>query len=137
MGWTIMARGAILASLMVFGAGARAQAVPALAVLESGNWEVRADGEPVRNLCVADPAALVQLRHAGQQCTRIVVENARGEATLAYQCHGAGWGRTTLRVSTPRLATIETQGIAANAPFAFTAEARRTGACGGIHGGGR
>jgi hypothetical protein len=50
-------------------------------------------------------------------------------ATVHYSCPGSGWGRTTVRVETPRLARVETQGIAGKAPFAFTAEARRVGAC--------
>ncbi len=40
-----------------------------------------------------------------------------------------GSGRTTIRVETPRLVQIETQGIADQSPFAFSAEARRIGTC--------
>jgi hypothetical protein len=102
----------------------------ALAMLQPGLWQLRAEGEPNRNVCVGDPHALIQLRHKGGTCTRLVIANEKSSATIHYSCPGAGWGRTTLRVETPRLATIDTQGIADNAPFAFVAEARRIGECG-------
>jgi hypothetical protein len=63
-------------------------------------------------------------------CSRLVIENERTSATVHYSCPGAGWGRTTLRITTPRSARIDTQGIAANAPFDVSVDARRTGDCG-------
>jgi hypothetical protein len=102
----------------------------ALAMLEPGLWQLRTEGEPTRNVCVADANALIQLRHKAGACTRLVIANEKASATVHYSCPGAGWGRTTLRVETPRLARIDTQGIADNAPFAFIAEARRIGPCG-------
>jgi hypothetical protein len=47
-----------------------------------------------------------------------------------YTCPGAGHGRTTVRVETPRLVQIESQGMARNEPFAIRLEGRRTGNCG-------
>lgn len=102
----------------------------ALAMLQQGLWQLRGEGEPTRTICVADPYALIQLRHKATACARLVIANQKSTATVHYSCPGAGWGRTTLRVETPRLATIDTQGIADNAPFAFKAEARRIGSCG-------
>jgi len=104
--------------------------LPALASLEPGLWQLRGEGEARRTLCVADPYSLIQLRHGAIQCSRLVVASAKSSATIHYSCPGAGWGRTTLRVETPRLARIDTQGIADNEPFAFVAEARRIGPCG-------
>lgn len=104
--------------------------LPALAMLQPGLWQLRAEGEPTLNVCVADPYALIQLRHKAGGCTRLVIANEKASATVHYSCPGAGWGRTTLRAETPRLARIDTQGIAENAPFAFVAEARRIGPCG-------
>lgn len=101
----------------------------ATGALEPGLWQLQAEGQAPRNICVGDPAALVQLRHADVSCSRLVIADQQGSATVHYSCPGAGWGRTTLKVVTPRAATIETQGIAENAPFAFTANARRTGNC--------
>ena len=97
--------------------------------LEPGLWQVREDGQASRKMCVADPSTLVQLRHANMPCSRLVIANQPGAATVHYSCPGAGWGRTTLKVVTPRAVTIDTQGIADNAPFAFTADARRVGDC--------
>lgn len=118
------------------GAGASAEAsqpspaLPALAMIEPGLWQLRTAGEPARSICVADPHMLIQLRHKASACSRLVIANEKSTATIHYSCPGAGWGRTTLRVETPRLARIDSQGIADNAPFAFVAEARRVGPCG-------
>lgn len=97
--------------------------------LEPGLWQVREDGQAAHKMCVSDPSTLVQLRHANMSCSRLVIANQPGAATVHYSCPGAGWGRTTLKVVTPRAVTIDTQGIADNAPFAFTADARRVGDC--------
>jgi hypothetical protein len=102
----------------------------ALMTLEPGLWQLRTAGEPPRSICVADPHTLVQLRHKANACTRLVIANEKSAATVHYSCPGAGWGRTTVRVETPRLARIDSQGIADNAPFAFVTEARRVGPCG-------
>ena len=101
----------------------------ALTALEPGLWQLRAPGEPTRNLCLGDPAPLMQIRHSGAACSRLVIENEKLIATVHYSCPGAGWGRTTLRITTPRSARIETQGIAGNAPFDVSLDARRTGEC--------
>ena len=62
----------------------------------------------------------------------MVIGSDAGGATIHYSCPGAGWGRTTIKVSTPRAVSIDTQGIADNAPFAFTSQARRVGECGKV-----
>ena len=104
--------------------------LPALAMLQPGLWQLKTEGQPPRNACIADPHALIQLRHRADACGRLVIANERLTATIHYSCPGAGWGRTTVKVETPRLARIDTQGIAENEPFAFTVEARRLGPCG-------
>jgi hypothetical protein len=111
------------------GAPARAPAIAALDILQPGQWRLTTAGEPPRNLCIGDTGLLIQLSHGGTNCTRLIIENDPRSATVQYSCPGAGWGRTTIRVETPRLAQIDTQGIAANAPFAYAAEARRVGDC--------
>lgn len=116
-------------------AGASAAPVDPLAVLaglESGRWEIRADGEPARAMCLADTAQLLQVRHGAAACSRLVIASDKQSATVHYSCPGAGWGRTTLRASTPRSVKIETQGIAENAPFAYSLEAKKTGECGAL-----
>lgn len=125
-------RGAFACALVAVAASAPAAPRPALSALspvDPGLWQVRAEGEPVQSICVADPAALMQVRHRRSACTRLVIDSGKERATVHYSCPGAGWGRTTLRVSSSSAVRIDTQGIADNAPFAFVAEARRTGAC--------
>lgn len=127
----MLAAGIAMSGAAAPGAGP-APLLPAVGQLQPGLWQLRVVGEPNRTICVADPHALMQIQHgAAAACTRLVIANEKASATVHYSCPGAGWGRTTLRVETPRAARIETQGIADNAPFAFTAEARRIGACDG------
>jgi len=80
---------------------------------------------------VADGSDLIQVVHDQSGCSRFVVANEAKSATVHYSCQAAGWGRTTIRVETPRSAQVQTQGIAKNAPFDYTLVARRVGACGG------
>ncbi|XHR99279.1 hypothetical protein ACFB49_08740 [Sphingomonas sp. DBB INV C78] len=124
----------MLAFALAGGVGCVAHAQPTqLAVasaLEPGLWQLQAEGEAPRKICVGpDTGALVQVRHAGTACSRLVIANQKSSATVHYSCPGAGWGRTTVKMVTPRSVTLDTQGIAANAPFAFTADARRMGDC--------
>lgn len=122
---------AIAAAVMASAAyGQPRPALPALSMLEPGLYRLVSEGEAPRNICVANPDNLIQLRHSTAACGRLVIASEKSSATVHYSCPGAGWGRTTLRVETPRLARIDSQGIADNAPFAFTAEARRIGPCG-------
>ena len=104
----------------------------ALQKLQAGLWQLRdldtkAELPPV---CIGDPAVLVQLRHRSAPCSRLVVNQDPLSATVHYTCAAGGFGQTLIRVETPRLAQIETQGIAGNSPFATRIEARRIGACG-------
>ncbi|CAN5308803.1 hypothetical protein BH10PSE14_BH10PSE14_39850 [soil metagenome] len=107
---------------------------PQLAVLaevEPGQWQLRESGTTAapRGLCLADPAMLLQLGHPGAQCSRFVINDTPGSATVHYTCPGAGHGRTTLSVETPRVVHVVTQGIAGGLPFDHDYEARRLGAC--------
>lgn len=112
------------------GAGDAPQ-LTALSVIESGQWVLRAPtpGAPPRSMCLGDARALLQLQHPTAACSRFVIANDPRTATVHYTCPGAGHGRTTIRVETPRLIHIDSQGIANNAPFDWTLEGRRTGAC--------
>ncbi len=104
----------------------------ALAGIERGAWQLRSSDrdEPARNLCIADPDVLIQLRHPGAQCRRLVLTDDPRVATVQYSCAGTGRGRTTITVETGRLFHIETQGLVGGAPFDVDYEARRIGACG-------
>ncbi|RYE91241.1 MAG: hypothetical protein EOO78_30685 [Oxalobacteraceae bacterium] len=126
---------AVMACVAAEAAPAAQRAMPTLAALdkvEAGLWEVHAPGAPAHNICVADPAALTQVRHGGAACARLVISDDASGATVHYSCRGAGWGRTSVRAASPTSVRIDTQGIADNAPFAFVAEARRIGACGAV-----
>ena len=133
--------GALCRALIVLGAAASLTApaltqgrLSALAGLEPGLWQLRDlddDRSAPASICVADPAVLMQVQHRNSPCSRLVIANDSAGATVHYTCPANGFGRTTLRVETPRLVQIDTQGISGNAPFAYRLEARRTGACQG------
>ncbi|WP_156679551.1 DUF3617 domain-containing protein [Sphingomonas profundi] len=120
----------ILAAGLSAAAPAAAQPVlNALAPIAPGQWLLRIAGERPRAMCVTNPEALIQIRHRASACSRLVIADEKASATVHYSCPSAGWGRTTLRVATANAVRISTQGIADNAPFAFEADARRTGDC--------
>lgn len=103
----------------------------ALAGIQRGMWELRERGSSAqpRQICLSDPKTLVQIRHPGQACTRYILDNKADRATFHYSCAAAGNGRTTIRVETPRLVQIETQGILNGSPFDSRFEGRFTGPC--------
>ena len=104
-------------------------ALPALSALEAGRWQIRdLDTGAVRSICLGDRRVLMQLRHGGAQCAWTVVRSETKEATVTFDC-GNGSGRTALRVETPRLAQVDTQGIIDGLPYAVRAEARHAGSC--------
>ena len=105
----------------------------ALAGIQTGLWQLRpvSGGQgQARTVCVGNPLQFIQLRHAGQSCTQRILSDDGRRANVRYQCQGGGWGQTDLRVETPRLVSIDTQGIADGGPFHNNYEARRTGDCG-------
>jgi hypothetical protein len=110
----------------------RGGGVNALAKLQPGLWQLRilggGAGRPAP-ICIGDPAVLTQLQHRNAPCSRLVVAQDGQGATVHYTCPQGGYGQTSLRVETPRLVQIDTQGIADNVPFAFRAEARLVGGC--------
>lgn len=126
-------RPAIAGVLLVFGcSGATAQrADPLLALqtIERGQWQLKGANGAVRKLCVTDPTLLLQLEHGSAQCQRFVLENTSRTTTVRYTCTGHGTGRTTITVETPRLISVETQGVADGSPFAEQFEGRKTGSC--------
>lgn len=113
------------------GLGEQVGRLTALTKLEHGLWQLRNldTGQRLPPICVADPAILMQLQHRNSPCSRLVISSNAESATVHYTCPASGFGRTSLRVETPRLAQIDTQGISGNAPFAYRVEARRIGPC--------
>lgn len=125
IGTVVLGAGALLGS-------AAAQAPrDALDGVEPGLWRLHqiGAGEADVTLCVADPRALLQVRHPGAQCIRHPLDLGPNKAGARYSCPGAGYGQTDLTVENPRLVRIQTQGIAKGQPFADDYEARRVGAC--------
>lgn len=99
--------------------------------LDHGEWELRGLGEDLGKLCLRSGRDLVQIRHRGDACTAVVVDDKPNEITVQYMCGGRGYGRTHVRRETNALIQIDSQGIAHGQPFAFATEGRRIGACGG------
>lgn len=129
-----------LKPVALFAIAAVALSVPALGqgpalgmldLLEKGGWELRTrgDGAMPRRMCLRDGRELIQLEHAGLACSSHVVEDTATAVTVQYTCKGAGYGRTTVRRESNRLVQIDSQGIANGLPFAYAAEARRSGDC--------
>ena len=104
---------------------------PMLTRLESGQWELRgaAGSGRIANICLGNPILLTQPRHAAAACSRDVVAADEDSMTVNYSCPGLGRGRTTIRIETPRLVQIDSQGLDHGMPFALRAEARRVGPC--------
>lgn len=111
-------------------------AMPALDGVQAGQWALKSrDSSTInRSICLKDIRALIQLEHGAAVCNRFVISNGPRETTVHYTCPGNGYGRTTIRVETPRLLQIDTQGIHNREPFAATIEARRMGDCAAVTG---
>jgi len=107
-------------------------ALPGLAALEPGQWDLRSrdPANPSLRLCVRGLQDLVQVRHPGQSCSHFVVEDKPTRISVTYTCPKAGHGRTDIRVETSRLIQLSSQGVADGLPFALNLEGRRTGDCG-------
>ena len=120
-----------LAASLMLPAAAQSPSLAMLDQLTRGEWEVRdRDTQEKRKVCVRTGRELIQLRHLGLRCDRIVVEDGPREVTVQYTCRGKGYGRTNIRQETRSLVQIEGQGIAGTTHFEFTAEARKVGSCG-------
>ncbi|MDC0886967.1 hypothetical protein OAS19_04170 [Altererythrobacter sp.] len=110
---------------------AQAPALEMLGKLTKGEWVIRSrDGAVARKICLRRGDELIQLRHRQPNCNRFVVEDGKSEVTVQYTCRGNGYGRTNIRRESNILVQLESQGIEGGLPFSFTAEGRRTGACG-------
>ncbi len=115
------------ACLLPFLAAAAAPSV--LSTAEPGLWEISRSGAAPAKLCVATIESLAQFEHRGESCTRNVIRDGASGATITYTCKSGGFGESVLTLLTPRSLRVNTQGIAANAPFNYTFQARRLGNC--------
>lgn len=106
--------------------------VNTLASLERGLWQLRdLETNAVRRqtICLGNPRLLLQIEHRGRPCSHLLVSQDERSATVHYTCPASGYGQTLLKLETPRLAQIDTQGIVDNRPFSYRLQARRIGAC--------
>lgn len=94
-----------------------------------GLWEVSRANGGRRNICIADPSALVQYENLRASCTRDIVRESPTSAEIHYSCQSGAFGQSTVELITPRSLRIETQGISGNAPFHYVIQARRLGSC--------
>jgi hypothetical protein len=126
---------ALSVSLLMAGGVWAAPADPsvptALATLQSGQWVLRSrDGSaPPKTLCLGDPRILLQIRHGAPPCNKYMITNNPTQAVVHYSCAAAGNGRTEIRVETPRVIQIESQGIEGKELFDWAYEGRRVGEC--------
>ena len=119
-----------IALLFMFLLSAQAQAPGPLARGARVNWLLKGAGaSALRAGGLGDPLLLAQPQHGPQPCSREILAADAHSVTVNYVCPGMGRGRTILRVETPRLVQIDSQGLHNGAPFALRAQARKTGPC--------
>ncbi|MEP2103040.1 MAG: hypothetical protein ABJP02_05160 [Parasphingorhabdus sp.] len=121
------------AGLLAFSVSAPAQA-PELALLDGlqkGEWTLKARGSagPGKKVCLGDPRILLQIQHSGTTCSRYVIQDTPNSVRVSYKCGSSDHGVTTIKRESSGLVQIQSQGIESNAPFSFSVEGRRTGAC--------
>ncbi len=124
----------LAAPVAIFAVPAPAQApdLMALAKIRPGLWEIRPrdNREAIQKICVRNAAQLLKLQHRGASCGKpYVIDNQSVTATVSYSCGASGHGRTTIRAENGDIIQLNTQGIAGNAPFSYSAEGRRRGSC--------
>ena len=134
---TAPGRAALLLGFILLATGPAAtqerRSASPLSQLQPGLWSLRDIDDPrapLRSLCVADFHALFQLEHRGSPCSGLVVGKDARSVTVHYTCPADGYGLTSIKVESPTLAKVETQGIKDHRPFAYRAEARRLRGCG-------
>lgn len=101
--------------------------------LDRGRWELRehGNGADVTRMCLGDARRLIQLRHPGDNCQRLIVTDSSSEVTVQYTCPGRGYGRTHIRRETNSLIQMDIQGVANGLPFSSSFEGRKVGDCQG------
>ncbi|WP_157073762.1 DUF3617 domain-containing protein [Sphingomonas soli] len=128
-----MMRPAIAGGLLLFGGGGasaqRSDQMVVVRAIQPGQWVLKELEGSARKLCLTEPAKLLQIQHGAAQCQHVLMDNGPRSATIRYTCAGRGNGRTTITLETPRLITIDTQGVLDGAPFSDQYEGRWAGNC--------
>lgn len=123
---------AAAASLCLLAVAASGAETPkTLSAAAPGLWEltgVQGSKTPVRE-CVTNLALLGHYEHRTRSCTVKTLSDNGKVMVVNYSCGANQFGRTSIKVVTPRNLKIETQGIAHGLPFGYTIEARRVGEC--------
>jgi hypothetical protein len=100
--------------------------------IETGLWELRAVAKtqdaPLR-ICVADRRQLLQPIHPAPICRQFVAAANGDQVSASYDCAARGQGHTILRIETPRLVQIDSQGVSDGQPFGVRLEGRYAGRC--------
>lgn len=120
-----------LASALAGAAALAAVPPKALSGVSGGEWELsglNGARAPVAR-CVANPLDFGAIAHANAKCTVTQLGEQGVTVRVNAQCGAAGFAQGTIKVITPRSLRVELSGIADGAPFAFVAQARRTGEC--------
>src|SRR3954471_21062041 len=128
--WLMRIPIALSASFLFAAWPAATQQPGQLAQVEPGQWGLRGQsGGAIGAFSLGDPLLLAHPVRTPQPCTSQIVSSDAHVVTVNYVCPGMGRGRTLIRVETPRLVQIASQGLSNGAPFALRAQARRTGPC--------
>jgi hypothetical protein len=108
-----------------------AASLPPVIAHSGGLWEVSrsATGARPTKLCVPAAAIFAQWEHRRARCKRDVISASESGAVISYTCPSGDFGRSQVRVITPRTLRIETQGISSGFPFNYVLHARRLGDC--------
>jgi hypothetical protein len=107
-----------------------AATLPPVIAESGGLWEVSRSATGARPTKICAQATLfAQWEHRQAQCTRTVISSGPVDAVITYTCRGGDFGRSNVRVITPRTLRIETQGISQGFPFNYVLHARRVGDC--------
>lgn len=101
-----------------------------LAGTSAGLWEVSGlPGGRVVRQCIANTRLLAQFEHRHEFCPQTVIGQSGDVTVIQYNCPGGGFGRSDVKLLTPRSLRIETQGISGGFPFHHVLQARRIGEC--------
>jgi hypothetical protein len=122
----VIASAAVATLVMLVAAGQSS----ALAGTSGGLWEVSGlpGGRAVRQ-CIANTRLLAQFEHRRESCPQTVIGGSGDATVVQYNCPSGGFGRSDVKLLTPRSLRIETQGISGGLPFHHVLQARRMGEC--------
>ena len=122
---------ACVAALALAAAASAANPPKTLAAAAPGLWELSGVGgtKTTARECLPKLSALAQYEHRGRSCKATTLSDDGKVMLVNYTCGRNDFGRTSIKIVTPRDLRIETQGISDSLPFGYKFEARRVGEC--------